>query len=146
MIFQSRRENELLRPRSSPSSGLQSQNGPACLDISACLTAALPPPTSFAYISTARHSKGQKTQDTLENRAHRQHAHLSASASAGPVPWPRPAGTVDRRVSGLVPTSAPRPLVAPPLVGWKALRAHLQLQRRFRPLNYVVLREFRPGD
>lgn len=72
-----------------------------------------PPPPSCAYIPTTRCSKGQKTEDSPRRRTRRQRPHLSARGSTGLAPRPRPAGTADRRVRGLVATSAPRPLMGP---------------------------------
>lgn len=101
-----------LRPRSSPSLRPPEPKGPACLDPLG-QSSRRPPTPALCLYSHSPPLQGTEARGQPRRRPSRQHAHLSVSASAGPVPWLRPAGTADRRVRGLVATSAPRPLVGP---------------------------------
>lgn len=99
------------------------------------------------WVPTARRSKAQQAEDNLEARRSTTHTHLAVGASTGPVSRTRPAGTAGLkgppigRHERAPPPDGPRP---PP--ARQALRAHVQLQRRFRPLCCVVLRDLGQGD
>lgn len=115
-----------------PDSGLQSQKGPVYPSRSGSPQRAVP-----------RRSRRRTTWKPDG----RQHTHLAVGASTGPVSRTRPAGTAGLkgppigRHERAPPPDGPRP---PP--ARQALRAHVQLQRRFRPLCCVVLRDLGQGD